>query len=89
MGARIYTYYREDDNFLAENFYRFERLPVKARMLLIQKTLKGIGFNVDETGLRDKKTVKAICKLQEDHGFVPNGIICQYTFSLLNIKNIK
>lgn len=41
------------------------------------------GFNAD--GKRDRPTVRAVMDFQVKHGITPNGVICERTFSHLNI----
>lgn len=55
-------------------------LPVRARWKIVQEAL-----GVEITGCKDKKTTKAIMKLQSDHGMTPNGCVDEQTYELLNI----
>lgn len=69
-------------------YSKYLRLPVKARLVLLQKALVDKGYtNVSITGKRDRNTVKALSDLQKKNDLTPNGVVCEKTYSLLEIEN--
>lgn len=68
-------------------YNRYLSLPVKARLVLVQKALIDKGYSkVSITGKRDRNTVKAIADLQKKNGLSPNCVICEATYDLLEIE---
>ena len=69
-------------------YSKYLRLPVKARLVLIQKSLVDKGYtNVSITGKRDRNTVKALSDLQKKNDLAPNGVVCEKTYALLEIES--
>lgn len=66
-------------------FVRYNSNSVKARITMLQEALNKLGYDLDVTGKRDKKTVKALMKFQKDNGIIPNGVVCERTFERLGI----
>lgn len=65
-------------------FEKFQVLSTKAKMSYVQTKLTELKLYDGEINcLRDKKTVKAIMKLQKENGLTSNGIVCEKTFELL------
>lgn len=68
-------------------FNHFNSLPVKVRIKLTQTSLFNMGYtNVEITGIRDKRTVKALRDLQNKNNLTANAVIDRETFDLLDIS---
>ena len=52
-------------------------------VLALQRTLNGIGYMVDPTGIYDQTTIQEVARFQKDFGLSPDGIAGPVTRSLL------
>jgi hypothetical protein len=67
------------------HFTRFQVLPTVAKFIYVQEKLVDMGYdNISVNGKRDKLTVKAIMDVQKRNGIIPNGVICERTFNVIN-----
>jgi len=71
--------------FLKVCYSRYERLPVKVRTTIVQRALQDLGYVVDVSGQKDKKTTKAICDIQNKNDMSANGVVCETTYELLKV----
>lgn len=55
-------------------------MSTKGKMQWLQTALKLLGYDVDITLKRDKKTVKALGAFQKANDITPNGVVCETTF---------
>lgn len=68
------------------SYMSYNMMSMKAKMSVIQKTLLELGYDIEITCIRDKKTVKALMDFQKKHGITPNGTVCEKTFYELDMK---
>lgn len=69
------------------SYTKYLSLPVKVRLQLVQRSLIDNGYqNVSITGKRDKNTIKALLDFQRNNDINPNAVVCEATYSLLDIR---
>ncbi len=67
--------------------YDFEPLSIGstgAIVLMVQKTLKSLGYELDTNGVFDESTDNVLRSFQENLGIVPNGILDAITMMKLD-----
>lgn len=68
------------------SYSTFSMMSMKGKMSTLQTNLIGMGYDVEVTCKRDKKTIKALTDFQKRNGLTPNGVICETTFELLDMR---
>ena len=65
---------------------KYGMMPIKARIVLLQKTLIDHGYSkVSVNGINDRSTKRALVDFQNRNNITPNGIVNEETFKLLKM----